>query len=89
MTDTETMKTIAERFEKYRKQTQQASLRYYKKTYLITDDMSEEEIENIKKNIELRKEKQRKRYEEDKVYHSQKNKAYRDRRKKNKQEASV
>jgi len=79
MTDTENIKVLAERFEKYRKQTQKASLKYYKKKYLITDDMSDEEKESIKKNIELRKERERKRYEANKDYHREKNKAYRER----------
>ena len=79
MTETSNYELLAEKMEKYRKQTQQASLKYYKKKYAITDDMTEEEKEMKRKNIELRKEQHRKRYEANKEYHREKSKAYRER----------
>jgi len=77
----EEYKNLMERMLKYRKQTQKASLKYYKKKYTITEDMSDEEKEAIQKNIDERRAKERERYEANKEYHRIKNKKWRDKQK--------
>ena len=75
----EEYKNLMERMLKYRKQTQKASLKYYKKKYTITEDMSDEEKEAIQKNIDERRARERARYEANKEYHRLKSKRYRER----------
>jgi hypothetical protein len=58
-----------------------ASKKWYNKKYTITEDMTEEQKEEIKRNIEERKQKYRKKYSENKEYYKNKNKEYREHKK--------
>jgi len=69
---------IKEMLDRKKKNNVKASSNYYKKNYVITEDMSDEDRQRVQANIDKRKEKARLNYENNKDYHRQKNKKWRE-----------
>ena len=69
---------IKEILERKKKNNVKASKNYYKRNYVITEDMSDEEKARVQANIEKRKEKARANYVNNKDYHREKNKRWRE-----------
>lgn len=55
--------------------------KWYNKKYVIKDDMTEEQKQEVRDNIEKRKLREKEKYNKNKEYYAQKAKQYRERKK--------
>jgi hypothetical protein len=75
------IKKILEEYENKKQIFRNNANKWYKKKYVITDDMTDEQKQEVRDNIEKRKIKEKEKYEKNKEYYAQKSKQYRERKK--------